>query len=139
MSDAAASSSDLAAALAAEVAEHGEARPPWAAFAEMHYHPMSVGWRSGAGDAHMRLWRAWAAAHFDRWGEEQRVAYFARWGVQPRWLEWAGRHAFRPPPAQVRAAWAEDRRATAWWVAKAEFAGLGVAADFVREFDVIPT
>ena len=62
-----------------------------------------------------------------------------RWTVQPRWLEWAARHAFRPPPEQVRAAWVEDRRASAWWVAKAELAGLGAAADFVREFDVIPS
>ena len=127
----------FAAALAAEIGEHGEVRPPWAAFPGRRYHPMGVAWKSGAGETHLRLWRAWAAEHFDRWGEADRVAYLARWTVQPRWLEWAARRAFRPPPGQVRAAWAEDRRATCWWVAKAELAGLGEAAEYVRQFDVI--
>ena len=77
-------------AVAAEVAAHGEARPPWVAFPEPQYHPLSMGWRMGGGESHLWMWRAWAYRHFDRWPEADRIAYFERWGVQPRWLAWVG-------------------------------------------------
>ncbi|ADY25283.1 hypothetical protein Deipr_0108 [Deinococcus proteolyticus MRP] len=69
--------------IAAEVAEHGEVPPPWAAFPS--YGPHSLGWRMGDGELYSAAWTVWSAS-LD-WSEEQRLAYLRRSPAPAEWRE----------------------------------------------------
>ncbi len=120
--------------VAAEIAEHGEVRPPWIAFPAPEYHPRSIGWRMGGGEDHLTTWRLWAADRFDRWDEAERIAYFRRWGVQPRWLEWVMLAIWGEPAEPSFRRWEPEDWGNRPEMARAEAAGLGDRHEFARDF-----
>jgi hypothetical protein len=66
------------------VKEYGAIPPPWFMFPDQH--PLSIGWRMGAGEGHIMVFSQWwKEQDFD---EAQRIEYFRRWPPPPRWLEW---------------------------------------------------
>ena len=71
-------------AIAAELAEHGTLVPPWIKHPEIPRH--SIGWRMGAGEWYLDLWRAW----WGRLDDAARAAYRERWkpDVPPTWADW---------------------------------------------------
>jgi len=71
-------------AVASEVADWGEVRPPYVAFTGID--PFDIGWRMGAGEWHIMVWSHWwDAAHPD---EPSRLAYFRAHPPPVDWLHW---------------------------------------------------
>jgi hypothetical protein len=68
-----------------QVAAHGRVLPPWRAFPNTR--PGSIGWRMGAGEWHLMVWRHWwQAAGLD---EAERIAYIRADEPPREWLGWA--------------------------------------------------
>lgn len=76
--------------IAAEVAEHGEVPPLWAAFPD--FGPHSMGWRIGDGEVYSAAWSTWADS-LD-WDETQRVGYLRRYPAAPEWHRSAARFLY---------------------------------------------
>src|SRR5258706_14094439 len=65
-------------------AQHGTVPPPWIAFQDAH--PYEIGWRMGAGESYLMVWREWWAQQ--RFDEAGRIQYFGQWPPPPRSLGW---------------------------------------------------
>ncbi|MDO4262606.1 MAG: hypothetical protein Q4C67_00230 [Deinococcus sp.] len=76
--------------ISAEVAQHGDVPPPWAAYPT--FGPHSMGWRMGDGEVYSAAWSAWADS-LD-WDEAQRLAYLRRYPAAPEWHGSAARFLY---------------------------------------------
>lgn len=112
-----------------ELALHGEMRPPWAVFP---YHPFSMGWRMGPGEAYKRAFWAWWRDASPAMSEPERISYLERWPGRAGWTH-----------VMIGMVWGVDgvdlilgeEEALADWFRRGETIGLPSLAEYEADMD----
>lgn len=68
------------------IEQYGAVPPPW--FMIPDTHPHEIGWRMGAGEAHIMVFSSWWEKEKADLDEEAKIEYFRKWPPPPRWLVW---------------------------------------------------